>query len=218
MQKIFAPGCALMLYKPYLAEKLHHILNEKMGTMDILTTCCRHEPLHLTSKTEVINICPGCDKRFRNNYQNTSTISLWEILAESNWFPFPDYKGEQMSIIDACPTRDQERIHNAIRTLLEKMNISVVEPKHTRTKSTCCGDSFYGEITTEQVKKQMVKRTTEMPVEDVVVYCVSCSKSVFIGGKKPNYMIDLLFGETTVQGTLDPDKWHSELDEYIEIH
>ena len=218
MKNIFAPGCALMLYKPYLAEKLHHILNENMGKMDVLTTCCRHEPHQLISKTEVINICPGCDKRFRNNYQNTTTISLWEILAESDYFPFPDYEGKQMSIIDACPTRDQERIHNAIRTLLEKMNISVVEPKHTRTKSTCCGDSFFGEIPTEMVKKQMVKRTAEMPVEDVVVYCVSCSKSVFIGGKRPRYMIDLLFGETTVHGVLEPDEWHSKLDEYIEIH
>jgi hypothetical protein len=64
----------------------------------------------------------------------------------------------------------------------------------------------------------MVKRTAEMPVEDVVVYCVSCSKSVFIGGKKPHYMIDLLFGETTIEGTLEPFKWHGELDEYIEKH
>jgi Cysteine-rich domain len=217
MQKIFAPGCALMLYKPHLAEKLLLILNENMGNIAVLSTCCRHDP-QFTAKTEVINICPGCDKRFRYDYENTTTISLWEILAVGDFFPFPDYKGKEMSIIDACPTRDQDRIHTAIRTLLEKMNIRLIEPKHTRTKSTCCGDSFYGEISTELVKNQMVKRTTEMPVEDVVVYCVSCSKSVHIGGKTPHYMIDLLFGEMTVPGTFEPDKWHKEIDEYIENH
>ena len=217
MQKIFAPGCALMLYKPYLAEKLHIILNENIGRTDILSTCCRHEP-QLTSKTEVINICPGCDKRYRNNYDNTTTISLWEILSETDFFPFPDYKGIEMSIIDACPTRDQERVHTAIRILLKKMNIHLIEPKNTKTKSTCCGDSFYGEISTELVKKQMVKRTAEMPAEDVVVYCVSCSKSVYIGGKRPHYMVDLLFGETTVPGIFEPDKWHKEIDDYIEEH
>ena len=217
MQKIFAPGCALMLYKPYLAEKLHVILNENIGQMDVIETCCRHEPqLHV--KTEVINICPGCDKRYRNNYENTSTISLWEILAYNDFFPFPDYKGKVMSIIDACPTRDQERIHSAIRILLKKMNIELIEPEHTKTKSTCCGDSFFGEISTEKVMKQMAKRTAEMPVDDVVVYCVSCSKSVFIGDKKPHYMIDLLYGETTIPGTFEPDKWHGEIDEYIENH
>lgn len=217
MKKIFAPGCALMLYKPYLADKLHAILNENIGKMDVLATCCRHEP-QLNAKTEVINICPGCDKRYRNNYPQTTTISLWKILAETNFFPFPDYEGKVMSIIDACPTRDQERVHTAIRTLLKKMNIAIIEPTHTRTKSTCCGDSFYGEISTEQVKKQMIKRSAEMPVDDVVVYCVSCSKSVFIGGKKPHYMIDLLFGETTIPGAVEPEMWHKEIDEYIDKH
>ena len=52
----------------------------------------------------------------------------------------------------------------AARILLEKMNIKLVEPAHTRTRSTCCGDSFYGVLSTDQVKKQMVKRTSEMPV------------------------------------------------------
>lgn len=123
-----------------------------------------------------------------------------------------------MSIIDACPTRDQKRVHNAVRTILRKMNISVIEPKNTRTKSTCCGDSFYGVIPTEKVKLQMVKRTSEMPLDDVVVYCVSCVKSVFIGGKRPHYLIDLLFEDETVPKTYKPDEWHKELDEYIIQH
>ena len=206
-----------MLYKPYLADKLHAILNENIGKMDVLTTCCRHEP-QVKSKIEVINICPGCDKRYRNNYPQTTTISLWEILAETDFFPFPDYKGKVMTIIDACPTRDQERVHTAIRTLLKKINITIIEPIHTRTKSTCCGDSFYGEISTEQVKTLMIKRSAEMPVDDVVVYCVSCSKSLFNGGKKPHYMVDLLFGETTIPGTVEPELWHKEIDEYIDKH
>jgi hypothetical protein len=98
------------------------------------------------------------------------------------------------------------------------MNITLVEPKNTRTKSTCCGDSFYGTIPIEKVKEQMKKRTSEMPCDDVVVYCVSCVKSVFIGGKKPHYLIDLLLAEETVPKTFEPDKWHQELDIYIEEH
>lgn len=64
----------------------------------------------------------------------------------------------------------------------------------------------------------MIKRTYEMPVDDVEVYCVSCSKSVFVGGKKPHYMIDLLFNEETIPKTFDPDEWHKELDVYINEH
>ena len=214
---LFAPGCALILYKPELAEKLHLILNKNLGEMDKLLICCQHDP-QISENTRVINVCPGCDKRFGNDYKNVSTISLWEILSESDFFPFPDYHGKRMSILDACPTREQERVHNAIRTLLQRMNITLVEPKNTRTKSTCCGDSFHGVLPTEKVKELMVKRASEMPVEDVVVYCVSCIKSVFIGGKKPQYLIDLLFESETVSGTFEPDEWHSELKVYIDQH
>lgn len=214
---VFAPGCALMLYKPELASKIHLLLNKNLGEMDMLMTCCKHDPL-LETNSKIINVCPGCDKRFRNDYRGISTVSLWEILDEGNFFDFPDYKGRRMSILDACPTRDQERIHNAIRELLLKMNINLIEPKSTRTKSICCGDTFYGVLPVDKVKEFMIKRASEMPLDDVVVYCVSCIKALYNGGKKPNYLIDLLFQEETIPDTFDPDEWHKELNIYIEEH
>lgn len=133
MKKVFAPGCALILYKKHLAENIHDMLIKNIGNVEILNTCCKHKPA-FEFKTQVINICPGCDKRFMNDYENTCTISLWEIIDNSAFFPLPDYGGVEMSIMDACPTRDQSRVHNAIRNLLVKMNIKLVEPeklKHT---------------------------------------------------------------------------------------
>ena len=217
MKRVFAPGCALMLYKPELAARVHRVLRENLDELEVWPRCCRKDP-EFPERTEVINVCPGCDKRFRKNYRNSSTVSLWEVLARADAFPFPDYHGKRMSIIDACPTRTRTKVHDAVRTLLKKMNIVLVEPKNTRTKSTCCGDIFYGEIPTDGVKDRMRKRAEEMPVEDVVVYCVSCVKAMFIGGKKPRYLVDLLFGEETVPGTVDPDAWHGELDVYIDAH
>jgi Fe-S oxidoreductase len=217
MKRVFAPGCALMLYKPRLAARVHGYLRETFGDMEVWTRCCRKDP-EFGDRTEVINVCPGCDKRFRKNYRSSSTISLWEVLADLKGFPFPDYHGKRMSIIDACPTRTRTRVHDAVRTLLGKMNIALVEPKNTRTKSTCCGDIFYGEIPTDEVKERMRKRAGEMPVEDVVVHCVSCVKAMFIGGRKPRYLVDLLFGEETTPGTTDPDEWHKAIDDYIDAH
>jgi Fe-S oxidoreductase len=217
VNKVFAPGCALLLYKPHLAEKLDRILNENLGQMNQLLTCCKHEP-QVDAVTQVINICPGCDRRYANDYQNTTTTSLWEVLAGADFFPFPDYGGKVMTILDACPTREKVAVHQAIRTLLTRMNITIEEPRKTGTKSTCCGDSFYGIIPVEQVKTQMRKRTSEMPNEDVVVYCVSCVKSVYIGGKTPRYLVDLLFGEETEPQTWEPEEWHTQLDVFIAGH
>ena len=64
----------------------------------------------------------------------------------------------------------------------------------------------------------MKKRMNEMPVDDVVVYCVSCIQSVGIGGKNPRYLPDLLMGMGTTMKVRPTDVWHAELDEYIEKH
>lgn len=219
MKQVYAPGCALMIYKPELAEKALKFLNENedLGSVSEHLTCCRHEP-NLESGTIVINTCAGCDRRYRELYEGISTISLWEILAESQTFPFPDYNGMEMSIHDACPTRTEERVHSSIRKLLQRMNINLIEPKNTRTQATCCGDSYYGIMPEEQIGKQMKKRSQEMPCDDVVVYCVSCIKAMYIGGKKPRYLVDLLFGETTGIGTFEPEAWHKELQKFIDTH
>ncbi len=217
MKQVFAPGCALMIYKPELGQRLLEYLNRELGNVPQHLTCCRHEP-GLPAGTQIINVCAGCDRRYRSLYEGISTISLWEVLAESRTFPFPDYNGKEMAILDACPTRTEERVHNAVRTLLSKMNIKVVEPDKTRTKGTCCGDSYYGVLPVEEVKAQMKKRAGEMPCQDVAVYCVSCVKSMHIGGKKPRYLVDLLFGEETQAGTYEPDAWHQEIQEFIDTH
>ena len=64
----------------------------------------------------------------------------------------------------------------------------------------------------------MNKRSNEMPCDNVVVYCVSCLKALYIGGKKPHYIIDLLFEEPTEIGISEPDAWHFELFQYIATH
>jgi Fe-S oxidoreductase len=214
---VFAPGCALMIYKPQLANKIHRLLNENLGEMDMLMTCCQHEP-HLPENSKVINVCPGCDKRFANDYKGVSTVSLWEIINENSFLALPDYKGRKMSIIDACPTREKDRVQDSIRDLLSKMNIGLVEPKNTRRESTCCGDIYYGSMPTEKVIEFMTEKALEMPVNEIVVHCVSCIMAVCNGGKKPQYVADLIFNEKTLPGTTDLDEWHNELSKYIESH
>ncbi len=217
MKQVYAPGCALMIYKPELAKKILEFLNSEMGQIQNHLICCKHDPT-LEKDTQIINTCSGCDKRYRTLYEGISTVSLWEILAESKTFPFPNYEGIEMSIQDACPTRWEERVHIAIRELLVRMNISIIEPQNTRTRSICCGDSSHGILPVSQVKEQMKKRADSMPCDDVVVYCVSCIKSMHNGGKKPRYILDLLFNTNTTIGTFDPDAWHEELDRFIDEH
>ena len=217
MQRVYSPGCALMLYKPHLAHKITALLNAGGESIPEHHICCHHEP-GLAPGTQIINTCAGCDRRFRSLYEGISTVSVWEELAESDAFPFPDYHGQQMAIHDACPIRSEKRVHDAVRALLARMNIRVVEPLHNREKSICCGDSLFGQVSVEKVKEYMKNRADEMPCEDVVVYCVSCVKAMHIGGKRPRHLVDLLFSEDTEIGVFEPEEWHSQIKEYIEAH
>ena len=63
----------------------------------------------------------------------------------------------------------------------------------------------------------MKKRAGQMPVNDVVAYCVSYIKSMQIGGKRPRYLLDLHFSQDT-EICAKPQEWHAQLDNFIEEH
>jgi hypothetical protein len=98
------------------------------------------------------------------------------------------------------------------------MHIEAVEPARSGALSVCCGDDFYGKLPLEDVKRLMQRRADSMPCQDVLVYCVSCVKSMAVGGRSPRHLIDLIYGEPTDPGDTDTRRWHDALDEYIEAH
>lgn len=178
-----------------MENKILKFLNEYYGEVALHKICCRHDPL-LEAGSLIINVCDGCDRRFRSLYLGISTISIWEILDGLDTFQYPDYKGMKVSVHDACPVRGKPQIHLAVRNLLKKMNIEVMESKFYGTHSICCGDDFYSKLPIKQIHQKMKERADSMPCNEVCVYCVSCIKSMYIGGKTPRHLMDLLMGET----------------------
>lgn len=216
-QFYFNPGCALSIYKPEMEHRILEILNRQFRPTQLHNICCRHQP-GLPAGSTIINVCAGCDRRFRTLYEGIDTISLWEVLDTLPDFPLPDYHGAVMSIQDPCPVRGRPGVHRAVRSLLEKMNIVLREPRLHSENTVCCGDVFYPDLPLEEITQLMKKRADEMPCEEVIVYCVSCIKALHVGGKRPRYLIDLLFGEDTDPQEFRTDVWHQQVDAYIENH
>jgi len=213
----FNPGCALCLYKPEAVHTLIAFLKTRFPDITRHSICCHYDP-NVLAGARIINVCAGCDRRFRTLYEGVSTVSLWEILDESDGFPFPDYSGMTLSIQDPCPVRERPEVHRAVRSLLGKMNIQVSEPVHAGTRSICCGDSFYPHFPIEEIHEKMRKRANIMPCDQVCVYCVSCIKSMHIGGKVPRHLLDLLLGESTEPQVTNTVAWHTLLEEYRALH
>lgn len=213
----FNPGCALSIYKPGSGQKILNMLNKYFGIVQLHSICCRHEP-RLPHGATIINNCAGCDRRFRSLYEGIKTISLWEVLDNIENLPLPDYNGMAVSVHDSCSFRAKPQVHAAVRSLLQKMNIKIIESEFSGTKSICCGDNFYPKLPIEKVTELQKKRAAQMPCQDVVVYCVSCIKSMSIGGKTPHHMVDLVLNEETQLQETRIDVYHDELNQYIEKH
>lgn len=210
---VYNPGCALMVYKEHLADKALAYLKTNDSSIEFHKRCCHQEPL-VDRETVIINTCAGCDKRFKEEH-DTNTITLWQMLQKYDNFDYPDHTGLVVSIHDACPIRAKSEVHDSIRFLLKKMNIEVIECEHNRSNSICCGDSLYPAASKEVAYAHMKKRADSMPADNVVVYCVSCIKSIYNGGKKPLHLIDLLFNETTEPQETDIEKWGQQVEDYI---
>ena len=213
----FNPGCALATYKPASADRLLHLLRRHFGPVRPHNLCCHHDP-QVPEGAVIINNCAGCDRRFRSEYPGVRTISLWELLDTVEDLPLPDYGGLAVSVQDPCSYRPKPQVHRAVRSLLRKMNLEVIDAALSGTRSVCCGDNFYTHLPKEAVVEQQKKRAAQMPCQDVVVYCVSCMKSMAVGGKTPRYLVDLLFGEPSLPGETDLDRFHGALNCYIDAH
>jgi hypothetical protein len=213
----FNPGCALSIYRPEAEETLLRFLRDNYGKVELHKRCCHHEP-NVEKGALVINVCAGCDRRFSTLYEGVATVSLWEVMDGLGAFKYPNYGGLRMSIHDPCPIRGKPRVHKAVRSLLKKMNIEIAEAEFHAETSVCCGDSFYPSLPADAVNEKMRERAASMPCENVAVYCVSCIKSMYIGGKTPRHLVDLLLGEETLPRVYDTAAWHRQLKEYREAH
>jgi hypothetical protein len=138
-----------------MENKIISFLNQNYKETAMHKICCRHEP-QLEKRSLIINVCAGCDRRFGSLYEGISTISLWEIIDGLDSFAYPDYKGLKMSVHDPCPVRKKPPVHQAVRNLLENMNIEVVETKFSGTLSVCCGDDFYPKLPVDKVHNLFV--------------------------------------------------------------
>lgn len=197
------PSCDLKEYKEKYIGKITDLLNMHGIELCINDLCCQkeyelennidHEALQ--KDAILITLCPECEISFAQKFQY-NTISLWEILDELP-VRLPRLSHLTISIQDPCPIRKKSNIHNAVRSLLYKMDVKIIETEYNKQKSKCCGFLPLKNKSEEYAMPFMKARAESMPMQDVMVYCISCIKPIFLGGKNPLYLLDLIFEEGT---------------------
>lgn len=214
MATMFFGGCTPTADHPEESKKLAEYIHDKYQVDP--AGCCRKNHPKLTDQDTAIVVCNNCANIIEESGKADHIDFVWDILDNDPDFPFPDYHGEKMALQDCWMAVGRDNVHRAIRSLLKKMNIEVVELPQNRNDTTYCGmklTSLCMESDAKLAPKRYVEQGAEMfrpipkeekpayfqeycaqiPTEKVVCYCKSCRGGLLMGGKQAFHILELLF-------------------------
>jgi Fe-S oxidoreductase len=222
---IFFPGCGLPGTRPKRTLQVYAHLRESIPNLGIVLDCCA-KPSHDLGREDFFNLlfgemrdylvrngvrtvltaCPNCFRVFKEYGSGLTVRTVYEILAEQDLPVNSATAGKPVVIHDPCAIRREIPVHEAVRTLVQKLRLPVEEMAHHGVKTLCCGEGgSVGLLTPELSGQWGQKRCGEAENREMVTYCVGCSNLL---GKltSTRHLLDLVFEpEATLQGRVKPD-------------
>ncbi len=192
MKYLFAPGCGQLLLWGRQLPRLEALLQAHLGEVERFDICCRALP-KLPENCVILTLCAGCDKVYRTHPQRPRIRSVWELLDSWEDLPLPQYTGRSITVLDHCAVPPDSGIPQAVRSLLTKMGFQVVEPDEV----PCCGGTSCRTLPEEEFARLVQEKIRSLPGEEVCTYGSFCTHGVYLGGKQPRYLLDLLFESDT---------------------
>ena len=150
MSRVFLPSCKLQARWKEPSAKLLTYLQEKEQVKKI--GCCKVFCEKVSPKDQAIVVCNNCAAIMEESSPIRDIEFAWEIIDRDEAFPFPDYHGERMTIQDCLRAYEKRNVQNAIRSLLRKMNINVVELENNFEKADFCGPDLLEPCTEAEQK------------------------------------------------------------------
>ena len=223
-KRIFFPGCSLPSYNSKAVGNILDFLQERYdGEIGSILKCCGKPTKSLgqveafkkrylkvqkaiddTGAEEIIVACQSCYGIIKKNSPNQRVKSLWEILPELGLPEHARGIGKDSNIVfgihDSCSTRDNDKIQDGIRWILDQMKYKTEEPINTRRNTRCCG--FGGMVVPANPKiahAVITKRSTEYNTNHIVSYCAACRESMEATGKDSVHILDLVFGDKYIK-------------------
>ena len=220
MAKIYFPSCKNKIAYPNASKKLQEYL-VRNNRVEKVGGCCRSDHRKLSSEDTAIVICNTCFAFCEESSNAGKIISVWEIIDNDLNFTFSNYNGEKITVQDCWRAAGRHKVHNAVRSLLRKMNIEPIELNKNRNKSLFCGittlmpqpvqntelapkrygidaDGFFREYPEEARIDFMKEHVKQFTTDKAASYCVSCDAGIKMGGIKSVSLINLLFNEIPV--------------------
>ena len=135
---------------------------------------------------KMITFCPGCDRMIGEVYPriipefDIKNINIVNFLLEqhqSGQIKFINPINRRVTFHDSCAWRKMNpEVHENPRRLLEIMGAEVLEMKHNRRESMCCGSPLSGRNPqlAAQIAEKRVLEAKETGADTLVVSCTGC--------------------------------------------
>lgn len=212
--QIYFPSCNFNIASPQTARKARAFLKERMA----VAGCCRFDKKEYQEDDVGIIVCQACRETLQ---EKIKTITLWEYLDQDPSFVWPNYQEKSMGLQDCWRDRDHPEVHQAVRNILKKMNIHVVEIENNKEKSTFCGtlhfeshdeknkqllssypDTKISQLPEEVQKELMKEQVDQFDCEWIICDCNRCLKGITLGGGKGVHLLDLIMGDHEIIQTI----------------
>ena len=213
MAVYYYPSCKFTAFSPKTSEQICDYLSKRYGM--VIQGCCRPAHPLMTAEDTAVCICNTC-AAICSEDSRAKVVSLWEILRDDDEFPFPDLHGEAMTLQDCWRCYDRRAEQESVRSILRRMNVSIVELDENHEKTRFCGMSLHQPLVQanadfapirfienasgmfiskpeEEQRALMAAHCGKIQTDKVVCYCVPCTKGISAGGKQGIHLLDLLF-------------------------
>lgn len=213
MSTYYYPSCKFTAFSPKTSEQISDYLAKRYGMT--IQGCCRPAHALMTEDDTAYCVCNTCSAICSEDSPAT-VKSIWELLQNDDDFPFPDLHHETMTLQDCWRCYDRREEQDAVRAILRKINVDVIELKENFEKTKFCGTSLHIPLvqanadfapkrfvenaagmfipkTEEEQKALMVEHCSKIKTDKVICYCVPCTNGIRKGGKQGIHLMDLLF-------------------------
>ncbi|MFV0422620.1 pyridine nucleotide-disulfide oxidoreductase/dicluster-binding protein [Oleidesulfovibrio sp.] len=174
----------------------------------------------------IVAACPSCVEMLKQHLPQATITTIWEqaaAISQNNpdCLKPADNNGESTVVLhDPCGTRENQPLRKAVRSLLHRCGLTVLEPELTGETTECCGFGGLAANANPQLGKKITQGRAErlgakgadsaIPSEsgtgsnaeagtisnplaaDAVTYCAMCRDRLASGGKRIAHLLDIL--------------------------
>ena len=164
----------------------------------------------------VYSLCHNCLNIIEETVPEAEVRSVWERIDRDSDFRFPDMSGTVATVQDCWRSKDRREEQDAVRRILDRMNIEWAETEENRESTGFCGNSLYRPQpprnpkiapkhyladakglfephTAEEQERIMEDYCSRFTTETVICYCHYCLEGLLLGKKKAVHLAELLF-------------------------